>query len=61
MLEFIIFVIIIAAIGYGMWRYKIGPFAPKAASKEPMQRKGKDPKPAPEPPVIPPVEPPAAP
>lgn len=61
MFEFIIFVVIIAAIGYGLYRFKIGPFAPKTVTKAPMQRMGKDPKPAPEPPVVPPVEPPAAP
>lgn len=66
--SFILFVAILGGIGYGLWRFKIGPFAPKTASKAPMQRMGKEPGPRPprnpEPPVEPapaPTEPPPAP
>lgn len=52
----IIVLVIIAAVGYGLWRWKIGPFAPKKAYKSPMQRMGKDPTPR-----LPPVEPAPAP
>lgn len=61
MLEFIIFVAIIAAIGYGLYRFKIGPFKPRVENIYASKRMGKEPKPAPEPPVTPPAEPPAAP
>ena len=40
----VIVIAVIAAIGYALFHFKIGPFAPKAPYKSPMQRMGKEPR-----------------